>query len=202
MPTLLTTPPEIAPPQVPARKRWTRAECAELESTGFFKDERLELVAGELISKMGKNRPHVNVVTLLHEWLIEVFGVRRVNVEPSIDVAPGENPLNEPEPDLIVLKQDTTSYVSGNPQPRDISLLIEVSDTSLTFDRNVKAPLYARAGIADYWIVDIAGRRLFCHRNPIDGAYSSVVIYSEHEALSPLAAPDAEFRPSQVLPAI
>jgi Uma2 family endonuclease len=200
MPSLYTGTLEIPPPLNPPRKRWTRQECAQLESAGLFEKERLELVDGDLISKMGKNRPHVNALRLMLVWLQKTFGDQFVDPEAPIDVAPNENALNEPEPDLIVLNRPCDSFTSANPQPGDVSLLVEIADTSLNFDRTAKAALYARAGIVEYWILDVAGRRLFCHRCPEAGRYASIVVYAEHESLAPLAAPDKQFRPSQVFP--
>src|SRR5580658_7640046 len=143
MPTVLTNAPEAPRPLVPPRKRWTREQCAPLEASGLFERERVELVDGELISKMGKNRPHVNTLMLMLEWLQDVFGRRFVNTEAPIDVSPEDNPTNEPEPDLIVLKRESTTFRSGNPQPRDLSLVVEIADSTLTFDLTTKAALYA-----------------------------------------------------------
>jgi Uma2 family endonuclease len=199
MPTVLTDARETPRPLVPPRKRWTREQCASLEATGLFERERLELVDGELISKMGKNRPHVNTLMLMLEWLQDVFGKRFVNSEAPIDVSPQDNPTNEPEPDLIVLNREYTSFRSGNPQPQDLSLIVEIADSTLTFDLTTKAALYARAGIVEYWVLDVAGRRLIVHRGPLSGKYGTVTEYSENEPISPLAAPTAEFRPLQAL---
>ena len=201
MPTLLNNAPETATPPVPRRKRWTREQCAALEAAGFFEQERLELIDGELISKMGENRPHVNAFTLMLFWLVETFGKQFINAEAPIDVKPEDNRSNEPEPDLIVLNRECATFVSANPQPRDIRLLVEIADSTLKFDLTAKAALYARAGIVEYWVLDIVGRRLVCHRNPASGSYRSVMVYIEHEPVAPLAAPDALFRAAQALPA-
>ena len=134
--------------QDPPRKRWTRSECEVIEATGLFDQERVELIDGELISKMGKKRPHVNVGTRLLAWLFRVFGDDYVNSEAPIDVAPEDNPTNEPVPDMIVLKRDS-GYLATTPQPRDLELVVEVADTSLSFDLTVKAASYARAGIVE-----------------------------------------------------
>ena len=96
MPTLVTNIPESSPAPAPPRKRWTREQCAPLEASGLFEQERLELVDGELISKMGKNRPHVNASMLLLEWIQDTFGRRFVNAEAPIDVGPDDNPWSEP----------------------------------------------------------------------------------------------------------
>jgi Uma2 family endonuclease len=161
--------------------------------------ENLELVEGELISKMGKKRPHVNAFTVLQAWLMQAFGWRFLNSEAPIDVAPEDNPTNEPVPDIIVLQQDQSRFTS-NPRPQDLRLVVEIADTSLGFDLKIKAALYARAGVPEYWVLDVAGRRLLVHRNPQAGTYADVAAYSEHESVSPLAAPQAQFRVADAFP--
>jgi hypothetical protein len=180
-------------------KRWTRAECAALEVAGLLDQEPLELVEGELIVRLGKKRPHVNSLTLLHVWLVQVFGWRFVNLGAPIDAAPEDNPTNEPVPDLIVLRQDQSLFRS-NPQPQDLQLVVEIADSSLNFDLRVKAALYARAGIPEYWVLDVTGRQLVVHRNPQSGMYGDVAAYREHESVSPLAAPQAQFRAADAFP--
>lgn len=198
MPTLFTDTPVTLLQPVPRRKLWTREQLAPLEATGFFKDERLELVEGELISKMGKNRPHVTAVMSMLVWLMECFGKSFVDAEAPINVSPEDNPTSEPEPDHIVLTRDRSQF-AHNPQPADIRLLVEIADSTLQFDLTVKAALYARAGIVEYWVLDINGRRLIVHRNPIAGRYSSVVSYGEQESVAPIAAPASPFCPALVL---
>jgi Uma2 family endonuclease len=178
----------------PPRKRWTRAECATLEASGLWDQQRLELVHGELISKMGKKRPHVNALVAVQAWLVRTFGEQFVNPEAPIDVAPEDNPTSEPEPDLVVLTKPTREFRDANPRPGDLRLVVEISDTTLGFDLTTKAELYARAGIIEYWVVDVAARRLIVHRDPREGLYRSVTAYGEQESVSPLALPDFEFR--------
>ena len=199
MPIALTEMPASPAPPDPPRKRWTRSECVTLERSGLLDQQRLELVEGELISKIGKKRPHVNALTLVQGWLVQVFGARFVNAEAPIDVAPEDNPTNEPEPDLIVLKQDLSHFTS-NPRAEDLRLLVEIADTSLNFDLTVKAALYARAKVLEYWVLDVVGRRLLVHRNPRSGAYADITVYDEHERVSPLAAPHASFRAADAFP--
>lgn len=199
MPTLLAPDPVTLPQPVPRRKTWTREELAPLEAAGFFKDERLELVEGELISKMGKHRPHVIASKSMLFWLMECFGKSFAEAEAPIDVSPEDNPTNEPEPDAFVLTRDSRTF-ARNPQPGDVRLLVEVADSTLPYDLNVKARLYARAGIVEYWVLDLNGRRLVVHRDPAAGQYSSVVSYAEHETVAPLAAPGTQFSPALVLP--
>lgn len=197
MPTAVTDrPAKLDPP----RKLWTRREFDRLSSSGLLDSQRLELIEGELIDKMGKKRAHVNSLTLLYAWLIEIFGARFVNPEAPIDVAPEDNPSNEPEPDLIVLKRDLSHFTNENPRPQDLQLVVEVADSTLRFDLTTKAALYARAGIVEYWVLDIAGRRMIVHRDPQMGRYSYVAAYGGEESVAPLAAPESYFRTKDAFP--
>jgi Uma2 family endonuclease len=200
MPSALIEVPIKPVPGNPPRKRWTRAECANLDASGFLVQQHLELIEGELIDKMGKNRPHVNALTLMQAWLQSVFGVRLVNPEAPIDVSPEDNPSNEPEPDLIVLNRDLSNFRSANPGPQDLHLVVEVADTTLYFDLTAKAALYARAGIAEYWVLDVSGRRLIVHRQPQSGKYMAILVYDEQESVAPLAAPHAMFKAADAFP--
>ena len=199
MPVEVLTRSEVPAPVFPPRKRWTRTDCESLEASGLWERERLELVDGELISRMGKKRPHVIVLILVQQWLTSAFGAACVNPEAPIDVSPDDNPTNEPEPDLLVLAQPAWIY-TANPKPADVRLLVEISDTTLSFDMGTKARLYARAGIAEYWVVDVAGRRVLVHREPRAGAYGSIKAYREGESIVPLAAPDQRFRVENAFP--
>ena len=193
MPTAITQTPSVPPPLEPARKRWTREECVALEASGIWDQQHLELIEGELISKMGKKRPHTISLVRVQAWLVRVFGEQYVNPETPIDLAPADNSINEPEPDLIVLSQRSDDVRDRNPQPSEVRLLVEVADSTLRFDLTVKARLYARAGIAEYWVVDIPGRRIIVHRDPQEGQYRSVTAYAEQESVKPLASPESEF---------
>jgi Uma2 family endonuclease len=202
MPASVTERPSPPVVQYPPRKRWNRVECERLEALGIFDQQRVELIEGELIDKMGKNRPHVNAAALLTAWLIQVFGGLRVNAEAPIDVAPEDNPSNEPVLDLIVLTRNyiASGFRSATPQPRDLDLVIEIADTSLAFDLTVKAALYARAGIVEYWVLDVPGHRLVVHRDPQSGQYGSVTAYNEQEGVAPLGASHASFQVRTVFP--
>jgi Uma2 family endonuclease len=175
-----------------------------LEALGIFDQQHLELIEGELIDRrMSRNRPHVNAAALLAGWLIQVFGGRRVNHGAPVDVAPEDNPTNQPVPDLIVVRGEyagSSRFWSATPQPSDLDVVVQIADTSLQFDLTVKAALYARAGIVEYWILDVASQRLIVHREPQDGQYKSVIVYSRDESVSPLAAPNASFLIRSVFP--
>jgi Uma2 family endonuclease len=181
----------VAPPPLESlpRKKWTVCEIEELIARGWS-GKRYELIDGELIDRqMGKNDPHVFAALLMHEWLVQIFGFRRVHKEDPVNVSE----RNEPEPDLTVLHVPVHE-LRRKPQPGDVLLIVEVAATTLAMDLSTKADLYARAGIPDYWVLDVNQRRMIVHREPVAGKYSSVAVYSENESVSPLAAPQSEFR--------
>ena len=196
MPVAITSPVERPAPIQPRRKLWTRAEVAALENAGLCVGQHLELIEGELIDKMGKNRPHIRALMKMLQWAVGVFGWDRVNPEAPTDVAPQDNPTSEPEPDLIVFREAASQ---STPQPDDLALVVEIADTSLKFDLTVKAALYARAGIVEYLVLDLNGRRMIVHREPEDGKYKSLVAYGENESVAPLAAPDHSLLVGDVL---
>jgi Uma2 family endonuclease len=148
------------------RKRWTRAEINELTSMGWFAGEHYELIDGELINKMGKGKPHAIGVMLMHEWLVPIFGFRRVRKEDPIDVAGEDYEHNEPEPDVVVLREPVQPLQRRRPRPENILLAVEVADSTLPMDLSKKAELYARVGIPDYWVLDPENRQMIVHREP------------------------------------
>src|SRR4051812_15264747 len=139
MPTVLKDAP--LPPAVPnpRRKRWTRGQYAALRATGIFDGERLELIEGELVNKMGQGLPHANALRSMFRWLQRIFGEEFVSQDESIDVGPDDNPINEPQPDILVFSQEYFKFKSGNPQPEQLRLVVEVADTTLDFDLITKA---------------------------------------------------------------
>ena len=123
-----------------------------------------------------------------------IFGYWQVDKEEPINVRSEDNTTNRPEPDLIVLREIERRTGAKYPPPEDILLGIEVADSTPGTDRSIKADLYARAGIPDYWVLDVNGRRMIVHREPLNGKYASIVQYLEQESVAPLAAPRSEFR--------
>ena len=200
MPIIITETPAIPIPLAPPRKRWTRYECEQLAATGLLDLSQLELIEGELITKMGKKRPHMIVEGGLTMWIAEVFGLLFLQADGTLDVGPQDNPTNEPMSDFVVLNRSFKEIKSSHTRPEDVRLLVEVSDSTLQFDSTTKARLYARAGIVEYWIIDVNGRKAIVHRAPVNGVYTSVVVYTENEPICPLGAPQAEFRAVTVLP--
>ena len=183
----------------PNRKRFTRSECEFLEKNDLL-TTRYELIDGEILFKMPQKPPHKITIVLISEAMRLLFGGLHIMTQSSIDVASADSEINEPEPDVIVLAQPATQFATRNVVPADIVLLVEVSDSTLHFDLHNKALLYARAGIAEYWVADIGGRRMVTHRTPTISGYAEVIEYAEDEIVSPLARPDAEIRVADLLP--
>ena len=181
----------IAAVEVP-RKIWTREEAHQLAA--LFPDAgNWELINGELIDhRIGKNAAHTFWITVIRNWLITVFGGAFIRTEAPIYVSPDASAVNEPEPDISVTLRSIYDD-AGAPKPEEVRLLVEISDSTLQFDLNVKGPLYASAGIAEYWVLDVNKTQLIVHRLPKDGVYTLVQIYAADQAVAPLAALDAQF---------
>lgn len=187
--------------QTPAnRKRWTREDCDFLERVGLLTG-RYELLDGEIIVKMGQNQPHAMSVSRLVFYLLGIFGPAHVQTQTTIEVLEADRVTNRPEPDAVVLDRPDFEY-SHTPRGDELRLAVEVSDSTLGDDLRTKARLYARAGVPEYWVLDVASRRLVVHRDPHENEYRSVVPFSESESVAPLAAPDHPLTVADLLPPV
>lgn len=188
-----------APEPTPNRVQWTRAQCEAIRNVGIL-DGRYELIEGEVISKMGQKPPHRLAVVLLNAWLTAVYGALFVQTQATIDVGDADPDHNEPEPDAAVTAEPNTAYADRHPGPADIVFVAEVSDTTLRFDRTQKAALYARAGIREYWIVNITGRQVLVHRQPTREGYAEITAYGPDEMIATLIRPDGSVKVTDLLP--
>ena len=188
----------------PNRRRWTRDECERLVKKGELTG-RYELIDGKIISKMGQHSPHTIASMLMGQWLVAVFGYLFVRTEKPIVIRGRMGKTNEPEPDIAVTFNPSTTYFPQQPGPSDVRLIVEVSDSPLRFDLKTKALLYARVGIPEYLVLDVAGRRIYRHRLPAHGGYREVVIFGENDNLTLLERTEtirvSELRPSEPLQA-
>src|ERR1041385_4284155 len=166
--TLEPTSPPPAPPPNPIR--WTRSQCTAMQDAGILTG-RYELIEGEIISKMGQKRPHAFTVIRLTAWLVGIFGGDFVQIQLPILMPGQDRDTSEPEPDAAVMRRPAQELSSETPGAEDVLLAIEVADSSLAFDRSTKSALYTRAGIQDYWIIDLLGRRILVHRDPTSQGY-------------------------------
>jgi Uma2 family endonuclease len=177
----LLLPTTIEPPR---RKRFTRPEVQRIAEDGLLDGQRFELIEGDLIDKMGQNPPHAFVIGLVVAWLTGIFGTSRLRVQVPIEVAVADQERSCPEPDVAVLVEAKPEYQLRHPRGDELLLVAEVADTSAQFDLTVKARLYARAVVPEYWVLDIASRWLVIHRHPVDGEYRQVTRLSEQESIS------------------
>lgn len=169
---------------LPRRKRFTRADVQRMIDGGLFEGQRYELIEGDLIDKMGQNAPHAYVIGLVLAWLTQVFGVEHVRVQLPVEVAREDEERSSPEPDIALLVKTNSEYQTRHPRGDELLLIVEVADSSSLFDLTVKAGLYARATVPEYWVLDIRNRWLVIHRHPQDGEYRQVIRLGEHETVS------------------
>jgi Uma2 family endonuclease len=168
----------------PPRKRFTRGEVEQMLDAGLFAGQRFELIDGDLIDKMGQNPPHSHALRLLHDWLVKIFGGTRVQMQQPIEAAPAERERSLPEPDLSVLAEIKNDYAKRHPRGNELLLAIEVADTTVRYDATAKRDLYARAGVPEYWVLDIPGRRLIVHRRLSQGQFEQIETLAESAAVS------------------
>src|SRR5687768_16535808 len=147
-------------------RKWTRVEYERLADAEFFgPDDRLELIGGAMIFKEPQNSPHATGIVLVQRALTAAFGPGWI-VRSQMPVALDDE--SEPEPDVAVVSGDPRDYRDAHPA-RPV-LVVEVALARLQFDRDHKGSLYARAGLADYWIVNLPDRRLEVYRGPVPDA--------------------------------
>lgn len=180
-----------------SRKRWTRSECRQLMDLGILEEARFELIHGEIILKMTQHERHVFTCQQVQRALEAIFGSEYVRMAAPIAIADHE----EPEPDAAVMTHTGRDYLRlGTPPPEDVRLAVEVSDSTLRFDRTVKRGQYASAGIPEYWIVDINARALHVLRQPLGGDYTEEQTVTVGDTIRPLAAPAAAIAIADLLP--
>lgn len=169
--------------------RFTVDDFERLIHEGFF-DQRsgqIELIEGELIEMSPASAEHDDLIEWLHHWSMTCTARDsfRIRVQSGISIP---QVASLPEPDLVWLRP--ADYRHRRPTAENVALLIEVAISSLDYDRSVKASLYARAGIEDYWIVNYSDRCVEVHRDPQPAGYAMTRIYRPGERLSPRCVPN------------
>ena len=189
----------------PRARLWTREEYYRAAETGIFHpEERLELVRGEVFRMSPQQKPHVGGVyrsTHVFEAMVEQMtdGVLRYVRSQAPVVLRNDT---EPEPDVVVALGKSEDYELRDCLSTDVLLLIEVSDATLSYDRNRKAQIYAENGITDYWVLNLRARELEVRRDPQNGVYQTKTIYKEAETVAPLFAPQNAVLVSDLLPRV
>jgi Uma2 family endonuclease len=184
-------------------RRWTRQEYERMIDAGVLTSEdRVELIDGEIVTVTPQKSRHATAVSLVEIALRRGFGapvVVRTQLPLALD------PASEPEPDVAVVAGSPRDYRDAHPS--GALLVVEVADTTLAFDRTVKASLYARAGIADYWVLNLVDEQLEVHREPRqatdavrDWGYSAVERHGREARVAPLARPEHFIVVADLLP--
>ena len=165
----------------------------------FSENDKVELINGEIIEMSPIGRRHAACVDRINRLFSNILGMKViVRVQNPIIL----NNLSEPEPDIALLQPRADFYESGHPQPQDIFLLIEVADSSLEYDRDVKIPLYASSGITEVWLVDIYEQVIIVYRYPSENGYSDIQKLSRGEKMSIQALPEINLVVDDILGSI
>lgn len=198
----MTRTTERATPEMPEPSPWkfTREEYYWLAENGFFGDEHVELIGGEIVKMVPIGPEQSATIAANTQTLIPAFGSgyhTRTQLPLSLEDS-------EPEPDIAVVKGNPADYKTEHPQ--SAVLVIEVSKTTLDYDRTHKSSLYARASIPDYWIVNLVDRCVEVYREPVEMAgapfgwgYSSRTVYHSDEEIAPLEKPEVKIKVSSLL---
>jgi len=186
-----------AAPAPVVRHLFTVDEYHRMGEAGIFgEDDRVELIEGEIIEMSPIGSPHAARVKRLTQLLVRRLG-RRAIVQVQDPVVLSQ--LSEPQPDLAVVKARADFYAARHPQPPDVLLIVEVADSSRVFDRNVKAPLYARAGVPELWVVDVIDAVVDVYRKPWRGRYREATRFRRGQRMTIAAFPRFSFRVTDVL---
>ena len=183
-------------------RRWRRTEYDRLVELGIFMGEHLELLDGLLVVREPQGSSHMAVVTHIGQVLASAFGP---GWHPRLQGPLALDDDSEPEPDVAIVAGLPLDYVAAH--PTTAPLIVEVADASLRLDRRFKTGLYARAGLPEYWIVNLVDRVLEVHREPVvdpnaalGALYRSVEILRAGATVTPLAAPAARIPVANLFP--
>ncbi len=179
------------------RYRFSVDAYHRLADAGILKEtDRVELIEGEIIEMSPIGKRHAACVKRLNKILSRISEDGILGVQDPLLISEDGT---EPEPDVMLLKPRADFYEETPPQPADVLLLVEVADTSLEYDRKIKMPLYARAGIAEAWIVNLEGNRIEIYTEPRNGSYTVLRIAQSGDAIAPQALPQASVEVDAVL---
>jgi Uma2 family endonuclease len=174
--------------------KWSLQDYHLMIETGLLDDRKVELLSGEIIEVSPEGAPHSSYCRETGEYLRRVLRDRAGISEAHPITLPSNS---EPEPDIAVVRKSPTLYRDRHPQPEDIFWLIEISDSTLVKDLGIKKDLYANAGIAEYWVMNLPELELVVFRDLTASGYSSE-IRVKSGAISPLAFPDLSIEIQQL----
>ena len=185
------------------KKLFTIDEYHKLVDLGFFaENDRLELIRGEIVEMAPKRTPHSVCNSILFGELYKMLS-EQANIRGQEPITLPSN--SEPEPDVVIAKKKDDNYLSAHPTVEDIILVIEISDSTLKYDRETKVSLYAEAGINNYWIINLVDRNLEVYTNPFSSdknkfGYRNKSIILPNEEINIPGFTDASLRLNTVFP--
>jgi Uma2 family endonuclease len=181
-----------------SHRLFTVDEYEQMAAAGILgEDDRLELIGGEIIEMSPISVPHAVCVKKLNRLFSWHLGDRViVGVQDPIRL----DNRSEPQPEVVLLRPRADFYAQGHPEPEDIILVIEVAETSIQFDRQVKIPLYSQVGIEETWLVDLRRKSIEVYRGPAANGYTKTMRLRPDDTISPLAFPELVLKVSDVLP--
>jgi Uma2 family endonuclease len=180
-----------------ATYRFTVTEYYRMGEAGIFtEDDRVELIEGQVVTMVPIGGPHASTVDIFtNTFAPRVQGRAIVRVQNPLHLSE----YSEPQPDLMLLRPRRDYYRQAHPGPEDVLLLIEVADTTVEYDRDVKIPLYARAGIPEVWLTDLTQEVIDVYRSPTPTGYQQVQRFRRGQRLAPQALPDLEINAQDIL---
>ena len=165
----------------------------------FHEDERIELIEGRLIEMSPKNLKHPLATTRSNRCFQKKMGNKAfVRIQDPILL----NDVSEPEPDLVLVAPPDERYLENHPKPEDIFLVLEIADSSVVYDRDIKGPLFAQNGIAQYCLLNLQTRELEDYREPGPEGYRRKRTYSENESFNLTAFPKVSINVKDLLPPV
>jgi Uma2 family endonuclease len=177
------------------RRRFTVEEYHKMGEAGIFgEDDRVELIDGEVVK--------MTPIGWQHAWCVNTLNMLLARMAQGRYVVSVQNPLvisehGEPQPDLMLLRGLPPGRL---PAPEDVVLIVEVSDTTLTYDKNVKLPRYAEAGIAEALLVDLNSETIEVHSGPGPGGYRKTTRYTRGDRVESATLPNLDFDADEALP--
>jgi Uma2 family endonuclease len=176
----------ISPPELP-RHVFTRREYYKMGRAGFFDDQKVEMIEGDIIQLPPPGPPHRSLSLELYNIFYGLFGREFYVMHESPVVLSN---TTEPLPDVSVVRGSVRNYRKRHPHYDDVLLAVEVSDSTLSKDRNLKQRLYAAKGIAEYWIVNVVQGHVEVYREPKESTYSQMTVCRSGDTIATLFKPD------------
>jgi Uma2 family endonuclease len=196
MTTMLELEEKVFAPPI-ERRKFRVDEYQKMVQLGILPEESgWEIIAGEIIKKIPIGSKHAGTVKRISEVIRDVIGKAAIiSVQDPIHL----DDYNEPEPDIALLRRRGDFYTESHPIPMEILVLIEVSDSTVKYDRETKKTLYAEHEIGEFWLVDLTNKTIEIHTQPRRGIYHNIQIFAQDEELESNAVEDLRLNVNEIL---